>query len=54
VEDVIADRTAPIPLGRTGSADEIADTCLYLLSRQSSYMTGSTVFSTGGVLAGTI
>ena len=37
---------------RLGSADEVADTCLYLLSRQSAYMTGSTLFSTGGVLAG--
>jgi len=54
VEAVAADRAAAIPLGRAGSADEVADTCLYLLSRQSAYMTGSTLFSTGGVLAGAI
>lgn len=47
-----AERAAAIPLGRAGTADEVADTCLYLLSRQSAYMTGSTLFSTGGVLAG--
>jgi len=52
VEAMAAERTAAIPLGRAGSADEVADTCLYLLSRQSAYMTGSTLFSTGGVLAG--
>lgn len=49
---VEAERAAPIPLGRAGTAEEVADTCLYLLSRQSAYMTGSTLFSTGGVLAG--
>ena len=52
VAAVAAERAAAIPLGRAGTADEVADTCLYLLSRQSAYMTGSTLFSTGGVLAG--
>lgn len=52
IEAVAAERAAAIPLGRPGSAGEVADTCLYLLSRQSAYMTGSTLFSTGGVLAG--
>jgi NAD(P)-dependent dehydrogenase (short-subunit alcohol dehydrogenase family) len=54
IDTVVADRAAQIPLGRAGSADEVADTCLYLLSRQSSYVSGSTLFSTGGVLAGVI
>ena len=52
IETIVSERAAPIPLGRAGTAEEVADTCLYLLSRQSSYMTGSTLFSTGGVLAG--
>lgn len=52
VEAIAAERAAAIPLGRSGNVDEIADTCLYLLSRQSTYMTGSTLFATGGVLAG--
>jgi len=52
VAAVAAERAAAIPLGRAGSTDEVADSCLYLLSRQSAYMTGSTLFTTGGVLAG--
>ena len=52
VEAMAVERASAIPLGRAGSAEEVADTCLYLLSRQSAYMTGSTLFSTGGVLAG--
>lgn len=54
VEAIATSRAAPVPMGRAGSADEVADTCLYLLSRQSSYMTGSTLFPTGGVLAGAV
>jgi NAD(P)-dependent dehydrogenase (short-subunit alcohol dehydrogenase family) len=54
IEVIAAERAAPIPLGRAGTADEVADTCLYLLSRQSAYVTGSTLFATGGVLAGAI
>jgi NAD(P)-dependent dehydrogenase (short-subunit alcohol dehydrogenase family) len=53
IDAIVAERAAAIPIGRAGTADEVADTCLYLLSRQSTYMTGSTLFSTGGVLAGT-
>lgn len=52
VEAIAAERAVAIPLGRAGTADEVADSCLYLLSRQSAYMTGSTLFSAGGVLAG--
>jgi NAD(P)-dependent dehydrogenase (short-subunit alcohol dehydrogenase family) len=54
VETVVAERAAPIPMGRAGTADEVADGCVYLLSRQSSYTSGATLFSTGGVLAGMI
>lgn len=52
VETIVAERAAPIPFGRAGTAEEVADSCLYLLSGQSGYVTGSTLFSTGGVLAG--
>jgi len=52
VPAIAAERAAAIPAGRAGSVDEIADACLYLLSRQSSYLSGSTLFATGGVLAG--
>ena len=43
------DRIAPqIPLQRGGTADEVADAVLWLLSEQSSYVTGTLVDVTGG------
>lgn len=54
VDKVRDDRAAAIPMGRPGSADEVADACLYLLSKQSSYADGSTLSLTGGVLAGIV
>lgn len=54
VETVVAERALPIPMGRAGTSEEVADTCLFLLSRQASYLTGSTLYATGGVLAGSI
>uniref|UniRef100_T1IUU5 (3R)-3-hydroxyacyl-CoA dehydrogenase n=1 Tax=Strigamia maritima TaxID=126957 RepID=T1IUU5_STRMM len=38
-----------IPLGRLGTANEIADVCLFLASDQSSFITGSEIEVTGGV-----
>lgn len=52
--EVAAARQAAVPVGRAGTADEIADACLYLLSLQSSYVDGSTLFATGAALAGAI
>ncbi len=49
-----AERAAAIPMARAGTPDEVADAILFLLSRQSSYLTGSTLNATGGVLAGVI
>jgi NAD(P)-dependent dehydrogenase (short-subunit alcohol dehydrogenase family) len=40
------------PLGRTGSADEIADAVAFLLSERSRYTTGAVVDVTGGVHCG--
>ncbi len=40
-----------IPLRRLGRTDEIADVVAYLLSDQSSYVTGSVLFADGGVTA---
>lgn len=54
IERIKADRASAIPMGRAGSADEIADAALYLLSGQSSYLTGATLSATGGVLAGIV
>jgi NAD(P)-dependent dehydrogenase (short-subunit alcohol dehydrogenase family) len=54
VSEIVAERAAAIPMGRAGSSEEVADAVLYLLSGQSSYLTGSTLTATGGVLAGSI
>ncbi|CAM5506686.1 oxidoreductase [Streptomyces xanthochromogenes] len=40
--------TAPTPLGRAGSPDEVAATALYLASDQSSFTTGAELFVDGG------
>jgi len=37
-----------IPMGKAGTADEVADTILYLLSEQSSYVTGTILRVSGG------
>lgn len=54
IERVKADRASAIPMGRPGSTEEIADAAVYLLSAQSSYITGATLSATGGVLAGAL
>jgi NAD(P)-dependent dehydrogenase (short-subunit alcohol dehydrogenase family) len=42
-------RLAPnIPAGRAGSADEVAETILFLLSDAASYVTGSVLRVSGG------
>jgi NAD(P)-dependent dehydrogenase (short-subunit alcohol dehydrogenase family) len=41
-------RTANIPLGRTGTVDEIANVVLFLCSSAASYVTGHTVVVDGG------
>ncbi|MGF1526711.1 MAG: SDR family oxidoreductase [Candidatus Competibacterales bacterium] len=44
-----ADRLAPqVPMGRVGSAEEVAQTILWLLSDQASYLTGTLVDISGG------
>lgn len=48
-DDLRASRSAP--LGRTGSADEIADVVTFLASRRASYVTGTDVIVDGGWLA---
>jgi len=38
-----------IPLGRQGTAEEIAATCLFLVSDDSGFITGQTIHANGGV-----
>ncbi len=40
---------AGIPLGRQGSVDEIAATCLFLVSDDGGFITGQTIHANGGV-----
>ncbi len=54
VERVEADRAQAIPAGRAGTPGEVASACLFFLSSQSSYCTGTTLHPTGGAWAGSI
>ena len=55
-EDQIAETIASFapfhPLGRVGKADDIANAAAFLLSEQSSWITGAVVPVDGGVMAG--
>jgi NAD(P)-dependent dehydrogenase (short-subunit alcohol dehydrogenase family) len=48
VDDYIQSVTPAIPLGRTGTPDEIANAVAFLASDESSYITGSELFVDGG------
>ncbi|MCL4188688.1 MAG: SDR family oxidoreductase [Rhodobacteraceae bacterium] len=53
-EAVAAARAAAVPAGRAGTAGEVADACLWLLGTGASYVSGATLYATGGALAGAI
>jgi len=46
--DRVARLVPGVPMGRSGSADEVAEAVLWLLSAQASYITGVTVAVSGG------
>lgn len=51
VEDVSAESTGSIPLGRYGRPEEYADTVAFLASARASYLTGSVTRVDGGLIA---
>jgi 3-oxoacyl-[acyl-carrier protein] reductase len=51
VEDVSAESTATIPLGRYGKPEEYADVVTFLASDRAAYVTGSVVRVDGGLIA---
>ncbi|WP_425406531.1 SDR family oxidoreductase [Hwanghaeella sp.] len=48
IPDRIERLGSSVPIGRAGSADEVADTIMYLMSDQASYVTGTVVKVAGG------
>ena len=51
VEEVAAESTASIPLGRYGTPEEYGDVVAFLASARASYITGSVIRVDGGLIA---
>ena len=51
VEDVAAESTATIPLGRYGAPEEYADVVAFVASARAAYVTGSVIRIDGGLIA---
>ena len=51
VEEVAAESTASIPVGRYGEPSEYGDTVAFLASARASYLTGSVIRVDGGLIA---
>jgi len=49
VEEVFADRSTDIPIGRFGRSDEIANIVLFLTSELATYVAGATIDADGGL-----
>jgi 3-oxoacyl-[acyl-carrier protein] reductase len=52
VEEVSAESTGSIPLGRYGKPEEYADVVAFLASERAAYLTGSLIRVDGGLIAG--
>lgn len=53
-EEAHARATKPLPLKRAGTPEEIASVCLFLISDDSAFMTGSAIPVDGGTLAANV
>ena len=51
VEEVSAESTSSIPVGRYGTPEEYADVVAFLASERASYLTGSIIRVDGGLIA---
>lgn len=51
IEDVSAESTASIPVGRYGDPTEYGDVVTFLASTKASYLTGSVIRIDGGLIA---
>jgi 3-oxoacyl-[acyl-carrier protein] reductase len=52
-EEVLAEWTGEIPLGRLGEPEELAALILFLMSDRAGYITGQCIVSDGGWVKGT-
>ena len=50
-EDAKSNILKRIPMGRFGTVEEVAESCLFLCSPQSSYITGQVLTMDGGMIA---
>jgi NAD(P)-dependent dehydrogenase (short-subunit alcohol dehydrogenase family) len=50
-EKAYAQMGSTVPLGRYGTAEDVADLAMFLLSKQADYMTGQGINSDGGICA---
>lgn len=53
-EEAHARATAPLPLRRAGRAEEVAGVCLFLVSDDSAFVTGSAIVVDGGTMAANV
>ncbi|MCV2509260.1 MAG: SDR family oxidoreductase, partial [Neisseriaceae bacterium] len=49
-EEMVADMLNSIPLGALGEVEDIANTVLFLASKEAKYITGQTIHVNGGLL----